>query len=160
MKVKIRNSVAAAARAGAHRRIEEQSVQHESIRRPMNVAFASGFSAFGAVTGAFAVAFTMSLIGCDSPAMKRPDRIVSEDAVDLPLVGSTPEDMKIFVDGDALFDVVSARPTASGLCSSGRPVRHATPRLVAAPVWSRRWRRRIQTWRAIRCPTARPSGPT
>jgi CxxC motif-containing protein (DUF1111 family) len=44
---------------------------------------------------------------CDAPSMpRRPDRIVAEDAVDLPLTGSTAEDLRIFKDGDALFDAV------------------------------------------------------
>ena len=43
--------------------------------------------------------------GCESPSTRRPDRIVAEDAVDLPLAGASAEDLKIFRDGDALFDV-------------------------------------------------------
>lgn len=71
-------------------------MQKVSIRRLVKVASAIACTALAASAS----------LGCDSSAPKRPDRIVSEDAVDLPLVGSTAEDLKIFTDGDALFDVV------------------------------------------------------
>lgn len=48
-----------------------------------------------------------AVAACDSSAQpERPARIVAEDAVDLPLVGSSHDDLVIFNDGDALFDAV------------------------------------------------------